>query len=89
MAHVVTADCTKDMACAKVCPNNCIYDAGAQVVINADECMDCGLCAQECPVNAIFPADEVPGDKKASVDVNKNFFAGKSAGDLDKARVPA
>jgi Fe-S-cluster-containing hydrogenase component 2 len=89
MAHVVTADCTKDMACAKVCPNNCIYDAGGQVVINPDECMDCGLCAQECPVTAIFPADDVPGDKKASVDVNKNFFAGKSAADLDKARVTA
>lgn len=89
MAHVVTADCTKDMACAKVCPNNCIYDAGDQVVINADECMDCGLCAQECPVEAIFPVDEVPGDKTEAVAFNQKFFEGKSAEDLDKARVPA
>lgn len=89
MAHVVTADCTKEMACAKVCPNNCIYDAGAQVVINADECMDCGLCAQECPVSAIFPADDVPGDKKASLEVAQTFFVGKSSDELDKVRIPA
>ena len=89
MAHVVTADCTKDLACAKVCPNNCIYDAGDQVVIDPDECMDCGLCVQECPEEAIFPLEEVPGDKQASVEVNQKFFEGKSPDDLDKARVPA
>jgi len=89
MAHVVTADCTKDMECAKVCPNNCIYDAGNQVVINADECMDCGLCAQECPAEAIFPVEEVPGDKQESVEFNEKFFEGKSPEDLDKARVQA
>jgi NAD-dependent dihydropyrimidine dehydrogenase PreA subunit len=87
MPHVVTPACTKDLACAKVCPNGCIYDAGSQVVINPEECMDCGLCVQECPVNAIFPVDDVPAKDKPSIEFNKKFFEGKSGPELDKLRL--
>jgi NAD-dependent dihydropyrimidine dehydrogenase PreA subunit len=86
MAHVVTSACTKDLACVKVCPNNCFYDAGEQLAINPDECIDCGLCAQECPTNAIFPAEDVPASEKAAVEKNKKFFEGKSADELAKVR---
>ena len=80
MAHVVTSPCkgTKDTSCMKVCPVTCFYDAGEVLLINPDECIDCGLCVPECPVSAIFPVDEVPDTDKEWVDTNKNFFDGKS-----------
>jgi len=87
MPHVVTSACTKDLNCAKVCPNGCIYDGGEQVVINPEECMDCGLCVQECPVNAIFPQDDVPGGEKAAIEFNRKFFEGKSSDELAKLRL--
>ena len=80
MAHVVTSPCkgTKDTSCMKVCPVTCFYDAGDVLLINPDECIDCGLCVPECPVSAIFPVDEVPDTDKEWVDTNKVFFDGKS-----------
>ena len=80
MAHVVTSPCkgTKDTSCMKVCPVTCFYDAGDVLLINPDECIDCGLCVPECPVSAIFPVDEVPDTDKEWVDKNKVFFDGKS-----------
>ena len=30
------------------------------LVIDPDECIDCGVCVDECPVTAIFPEEEVP-----------------------------
>ena len=65
MAHVVTSPCkgTKDTSCMKVCPVTCFYDAGDVLLINPDECIDCGVCEPECPVDAIKP-DTEPGLEK-------------------------
>jgi ferredoxin len=30
------------------------------LVIDPDECIDCGACEPECPVEAVFPEDAVP-----------------------------
>lgn len=30
------------------------------LVIDPDECIDCGVCVDECPVTAIYPEEEVP-----------------------------
>jgi len=30
------------------------------LVIDPEECIDCGACVPACPVEAIFPEDEVP-----------------------------
>ena len=89
MPHVVTSACTKDMACVKVCPNACFFDAGEQLVINPEECIDCGLCSQECPSNAIFPVDDVPAGEKGSTEKAKKFFEGKSGPELEKLRMSA
>jgi len=72
----------------KVCPVNCFYDvpvgdigasgSGNILIINPDECIDCGLCVPECPVAAIFTADDVPDADKAFIDMNKNWFAAKT-----------
>jgi NAD-dependent dihydropyrimidine dehydrogenase PreA subunit len=62
MAHVICAPCTevKTGECARVCPVDCIHDAGDQYAINPIECIDCGACVDVCPVQAIFYEDEVP-----------------------------
>ena len=94
---------THDTACMKVCPVNCFYDVEVaeigvsplpdrpdvtkMLIINPDECIDCGLCVPECPVAAIFPMDDVPDSDKNYIDINKNWFAGKDPAVLDGARV--
>ena len=34
---------------------DCFYEGENMLVINPDECIDCGVCEPECPVNAIEP----------------------------------
>jgi ferredoxin len=70
----------------KVCPVNCFYDAGKMLVIHPDECIDCGLCVPECPVQAIYSMDNLPQDQRECVDINKDFFNGKSPEELSKLR---
>jgi NAD-dependent dihydropyrimidine dehydrogenase PreA subunit len=76
MAYVITEACigVKDRACVDVCPVDCIYEIEEQLVINPDECIDCGACEPECPVSAIFPEDDVPANLKAFIEKNKMSF---------------
>ncbi len=34
---------------------DCFYEGENMLVINPDECIDCGVCEPECPVDAIEP----------------------------------
>jgi len=36
-----------------VCPVDCFYEGLNTLVINPDECIDCGVCEPECPAGAI------------------------------------
>lgn len=76
MAYVITEACigVKDRACVDVCPVDCIYEIEEQLVINADECIDCGACEPECPVSAIYPEDDVPANLKSFIEKNKVAF---------------
>ncbi len=38
-----------------VCPVDCFYEGENMLVINPDECIDCGVCEPECPIEAIKP----------------------------------
>lgn len=71
MAYVITEACigVKDKSCVAVCPVDCIHEKVAEgedgatydmLLINPDECIDCGLCEPECPVTAIFADSDVP-----------------------------
>lgn len=55
MTHVVTENCIKckHTDCVAVCPVDCFYEGPNFLVINPDECIDCGVCIPECPVDAI------------------------------------
>ena len=56
MAHVVDDKCImcKHTTCVSVCPVDCFYEGENMLVINTDECIDCGVCIPECPEEAIF-----------------------------------
>ena len=40
------------------------------LVINPDECIDCGACVPECPTEAIFEETEVPEKWAEYVEIN-------------------
>lgn len=91
MAYVVTSACVgvKDLACTKVCPIDCFYDAGDQLVIDPNSCIDCGLCAIECPVQAIFRKEDVPEAETALIERNADFFQTKSEAEWEAFRMRA
>jgi ferredoxin len=45
------------------------------LVIDPEECIDCGACVPACPVEAIFPEDEVPEAWAEYTDLNARLFA--------------
>ena len=77
MPYIIAQPCidVKDRGCVDVCPVDCIYEGPDQLIIHPDECIDCGACEPECPVTAIFPEEDVPGDMKAFIAKNKDFFS--------------
>jgi len=60
MTSVLIAVCSncKYMDFVEVCPVDCFYEGENMLVINPDECIDCGVCEPECPVEAIQPDTE-------------------------------
>jgi ferredoxin len=65
MTYVVTEDCIrcKYMDCVDVCPVDCFYEGENMLVINPEECIDCGVCELECPAEAIIPDTEEGSEK--------------------------
>ena len=65
MTYVVTEACIKCKYtdCVEVCPVDCFYEGENMLVINPEECIDCGVCQPECPIDAIVP-DTNPGMEK-------------------------
>ncbi len=75
MPYVVTEACIrcKYMDCVEVCPVDCFYEGENMLVINPDECIDCGVCAPECPAAAILSDTDPAATKWA--DVNRKYSA--------------
>ena len=65
MTYLVLENCImcKHTDCVTVCPVDCFYEGENMLVINPDECIDCGVCEPECPIDAIKP-DTEPGVEK-------------------------
>ena len=63
MTYLVNKDCVncKHMDCVEVCPVDCFYEGENMLVINPDECIDCGVCVPECPVDAIIEESQDDG----------------------------
>lgn len=77
MTYLVTEDCIKckHTDCVEVCPVDCFYEGPNFLVINPDECIDCGVCVPECPVNAIVADNDTAVDVVKWVDINKRLSA--------------
>jgi ferredoxin len=73
MTYVVTDNCVrcKFMDCVSVCPVDCFYAGDHMLVINPEECIDCGVCVPECPADAIR-ADTEDG-AAAWVEINRRW----------------
>ena len=78
MPYVVNQKCVlcKHTSCVEVCPVDCFYEGENMLVINPDECIDCGVCEPECPIDAIVAdTDESLQDKEKWLLLNKKFSA--------------
>ncbi len=53
----------KHTGCVSVCPVDCFYEGENMLVIDPDECIDCGVCEPECPEDAILPDTDPEGAK--------------------------
>lgn len=75
MTFVVTESCIKCkyMDCVEVCPVDCFYHGENMLVINPDECIDCGVCEPECPAEAIVPDSD--GDAEKWLALNRDYSA--------------
>jgi len=54
----------------EVCPVACFYELEGQVVIHAEDCIDCTACVSVCPVEAIFADGSVPAEYQESIEFN-------------------
>jgi NAD-dependent dihydropyrimidine dehydrogenase PreA subunit len=57
------------------------------LVINPDECINCGACETECPVEAIFEDTGVPEESRDFIKINEDAVSNLSDDELDQARV--
>jgi len=73
MPYVVTETCIKCKYtdCVEVCPVDCFYEGENMLVINPDECIDCGVCEAECPAEAIFP--DVTEEGSRWLELNREY----------------
>jgi len=73
MTYVVNDKCIKCkyMDCVEVCPVDCFYEGENMLVINPDECIDCGVCEPECPAEAIVPQTDQSAD--AYLELNRKY----------------
>jgi ferredoxin len=72
MTYLVTENCIKckHTDCVDVCPVDCFKEGPNFLVIDPDECIDCGVCIPECPVDAIVADDDKYVDIPFWLEVN-------------------
>jgi ferredoxin len=91
MAYVVADPCVKCKYtdCVAVCPVDCFYEGENMLVINPDECIDCGACEPECPTTAIFEEGDLPDKWQVYVGINAVFSGAKTTDDVETGDWPS
>lgn len=54
---------------------DCFYEGENMLVINPDECIDCGVCVPECPIDAIVP--DIDDRAEKFLELNRDYSMGK------------
>jgi ferredoxin len=72
MTHVVTEACIrcKYTDCVSVCPVDCFHEGPNFLVIDPDECIDCGVCIPECPAEAIVEETDLKPEQHEYLELN-------------------
>lgn len=76
MSYVITEKCLGEQyaACVAVCPVDCIhpgdYKGEPFMIIDPDDCINCGACLPECPIDAIVDNEEAD---PAYAEINKEL----------------
>jgi ferredoxin len=78
VTYIIAEPCVdvKDKSCVDVCPVDCIHEGDRILVIDPEECIDCGACEPECPVEAIYPEDVLPEKWEPFVKINYAYGQG-------------
>jgi len=78
MPHVVADPCIKCKYtdCVSVCPVDCFHEGENMLVINPEECIDCGACIPECPAEAIFLDEDLPAKWSHFIALNEELSQG-------------
>jgi ferredoxin len=88
MSFLITEVCIrcKYQDCVQVCPVDCFHEGVNMLVIDPEECIDCGLCVPECNAEAIIEGVDDEGTRW--LDLNTEY-AQKWPIISDKGEVPA
>ncbi len=88
MAFVVAEPCIncKYTDCVDVCPVDCFREGANFLVIDPDECIDCGVCEPECPAEAIFEIDDLPEKWAHFAELNAKYA--KEWPEIDESHDP-
>ena len=75
MTYVITENCIKCKYtdCVEVCPVDCFYEGENMLIINPEECIDCGVCEPECPIDAIVSDEDIKDDDKKFLEINERL----------------
>ena len=77
MPYVVAEPCIKCKYtdCVEVCPVDCFCEGPNFLVIDPEECIDCGACVPECPTEAIFLDEDLPPKWQDFIEINAELAA--------------
>ena len=61
-------------------------EKAGMLMINPDECINCGACETECPVEAIYEDSAVPEESKEFITINSEETLGLTDDQLESCR---
>lgn len=75
MTYIVDGACIrcKYQDCVSVCPVDCFKEGPNFLVIDPNECIDCGVCEPECPADAIKSDVRITGELQYWADLNREL----------------
>ncbi len=91
MPFVVLEGCVKCKYtdCVEVCPVDCFHEGENMLVINPDECIDCGACEPECPAEAILDEEDLSEGDQVFIAINAVFSGAMALDDADTSAWPS